>query len=132
MIILFSVAVAVDVVLGILAAFVRNQVSSTVSRRGMAKKIAAFFALVLFVVADGILPDIPVAVFGVTVEFNLTQMVVSLMAIQEVLSVLEKMGMLGWPIPDRWKQALIKVREAITNSVPGDGGPNSPFGGEKS
>ncbi|MCW5939898.1 MAG: phage holin family protein [Fimbriimonadaceae bacterium] len=92
------VLMACDVLMGLLIAFGRKEVSSSVSRVGMARKAA-----VLLVVAVAYLVE-------TYVQTPVGLATAAFFALTEALSVVENAARLGVPIPGFLRAALAKLR----------------------
>ena len=92
------VLAALDLALGTMAAWVRREISSAVSWRGMMRKCGTMILLAMAVIVDPLIPNVNVAIIGAT-AFCLT----------ECYSILENAGKLGIKIPRPFRQALAKL-----------------------
>ncbi|HXF08993.1 MAG TPA: phage holin family protein [Candidatus Acidoferrales bacterium] len=91
------ILMAIDIATGLLAAYVRRNLTSDVSFRGMARK-----AIVLLIVAGG-------AWIEPAVELPIGEAVAGFYAAHEGLSILENAARSGLPIPEVLRDALAKL-----------------------
>lgn len=86
-----------DILSGVLAAYITNTLDSRVSFRGMAKKA---LALVLVGVAAWIEPAVGIPLASAVAGFY---------TVHELLSILENATIAGLPVPDVLRDALARV-----------------------
>lgn len=106
-----------DVVFGLAAAFVKGTISSSVMRQGMARKLVMLATILSASIVDGIVPRIPISIFGMNLVLTCAAVGCLYWTLVEWLSVVEKAGMLGLPIPKRLLTGLVKVRAEIDGST---------------
>lgn len=110
---------ALDVVMGVIVAFIAKQVSSTVSRTGMARKCAVAVLIAGCIIFDTVLPPFPVPKLSLGGSFifegptTFAALVSLAFCITEVISLMEKCVLLGLPVPKGLKAALKKARAAF-------------------
>lgn len=96
----------IDILTGIIAAFVTKKLCSTASYSGMLKKVLILALVATGMLVELIIPNVPWGTF-VSVFFCVT----------EALSITENAANSGVPIPKQWADALRKARaEAETKS----------------
>lgn len=88
-----------DVITGLIAAFISKEVSSTASFKGMAKKAQMLFGLGLAATLEPYSGRIP-----------LTELYAMFFIAFEGLSILENMARSGLPIPEQLRESLEKLR----------------------
>lgn len=109
---------ALDILSGVIAAFVSKELSSDVSFRGLAKK-----AMILLMVA---LAQLLGQAIGVA---QLAVAVAAFYCVHEALSILENAAKAGLPIPDILRDALAKLSpEKVEPSKPPDQWPGAEVG----
>ena len=96
-----------DVVSGLLVAFVRKALNSTISRIGAARKVATLLVVAVASVFDPMIPNMN----WLGMSVNLTSSVCLVFMVTECLSVVENVGILGVKIPRPLKEALTKIAE---------------------
>lgn len=96
----FGILAILDVLTGLVAAFVAKQVNSTASFKGMAKKMTMVLVIATFAVLDALFPG-PV----------LAQIAAAAFIFVEALSIVENAGRLGVPIPKALMDALSKLKD---------------------
>lgn len=110
---LLVLASILDVLGGITLAVVAKVATSTVAREGIARKILALLVVASFALIDGFLPRIVLPIVGETTWAGAVAM---FMFTWEVLSLLEKAGLMGLPIGPL-KGALKKVRDGLSGGL---------------
>lgn len=97
---------AIDLVTGTLVAWSKGELSSEVSRQGLAKKAVALMLIAAVEVVSS--ADVyNLTPFGV----NLASFVAGWFCWTEVISISENAGRAGWKLPHGVKHALVAVRE---------------------
>ena len=92
------VIISLDIITGILAAFVEKDLSSSIGRKGIAGKVMIFL-----LVAAGHYADVAIG----TVEIHLIRnSVIYFYLAIELLSIIENAGRIGLPIPSVLKKAI--------------------------
>lgn len=94
------VLMVMDVVFGLLVAFVKKEVSSTVSLLGMSKKVGVLLFVGLAFLIEPFSGGVPTST-----------LVVGFYSVTELVSVTEKAGILGVPVPRVIKDSMAKYRE---------------------
>jgi toxin secretion/phage lysis holin len=102
------VLMAADILGGLVVAFVKKQVSSTVSWRGMGKKVMTFLVVLVVAVLQSVAKLPPVVFFGFT--FTMLDGTILFYAAWEGISVLEKAAALKVPLPKWLVESLAKLR----------------------
>lgn len=100
LIIVLLVLMCFDYATGMLKGLYLKKLSSNTGRKGIIKKIATLIIVSVAVMCEKI--GIP-AMREVTIMF---------FAVNEGLSILENVGEMGLPIPEKLKNALIQLRES--------------------
>lgn len=119
--VLFGTALGLDVALGIAAAWAKERASSSVSRIGIVRKLAMISIVLGFAVADGVFPQVVVAIPLIgSLSLTLAGVAAFFLTITEAHSILEKWVMLGLPLPKNIKKRLIQVRDSF--DLPGKDG----------
>lgn len=94
--------IALDVVAGLIRAFCESRLNSTIMRKGLWRKAAYFVAVLLSVWLDkALFHEAPAA----------RTLVISYLIISESLSILEHLSLMGVPLPQELKTALLKLRD---------------------
>ena len=110
-------AVACDILLGTAAAWAKSVASSATSRIGMLRKAALVGVTLAFAVADGIFPQftlvLPIGTFSITMAGGLCVFWI----VTEAISILEKLTLLGVPIPRGVRERLLQVRKAFDSQL---------------
>lgn len=96
------VMVVMDYVTGMTASWVRGRLDSAVGRRGAARKLGIFVAVAVANVIDQT---------GGLGEPILRTVVAWFYIGSEAISVVENLGEIGVPIPDKLRNALARLRE---------------------
>lgn len=96
------IAVVLDYLTGVAAAWREEELSSSAGFIGLLRKIMIFAIVALGVLVDGIMPELNGAVRIAVCTFYIAN---------EGLSILENCGRLGIPIPDIIKKHLIKLQD---------------------
>ena len=96
---------ALDIATGTLSAYVRKELSSEVSRVGIARKVQTNLLVLAVYVIERLMPEV-----GFPVSF--TVIVALFYAAHEALSILENAAEIGLPIPNSLRQALARVTES--------------------
>lgn len=110
----FVTAIAVDITLGLMAAFASKTANSAVSRVGMMRKFGQLAIVLLCLVADGLFPQL--------ITFRGNSMTVASFAcvvwlVYEALSIVENAALLGIPVP-RWvRDRLEQVRKQLDEDI---------------
>lgn len=92
------IIISIDIITGILAAFVEKQLSSKIGRRGIAGKVMIFL-----LVSAGHFGDVALG----TSKTNLIMNAVIFFYLgTELLSIIENAGRIGLPVPNALKQAI--------------------------
>lgn len=94
--------IALDVIAGLIRAGAECKLNSSVMRKGLYRKGAYFIAVLLGVLLDRSLFHAAPAC---------RTLVISYIIVNESLSILEHLSMLGVPIPEQMKEMLLKLRE---------------------
>lgn len=102
------VLMALDILTGMVAAFVGRRAASTVALRGIAKKV---LVLLLVAAARAVEP---------VIGFDASSYVAMFFVAYEALSILENGAKAGVPIPERLRSALVALK--------GDGDADRPQG----
>ena len=89
-----------DIAMGLVAAYGAGQLSSSVSWKGMSKKVAELLMVALSAVMSPHMPEIPI--LKITIGFY---------SITEALSILENAARIGIPLPPSLVDALSKVEK---------------------
>ena len=97
-----------DYVTGWVAAWVHRRLSSDIGRRGIAKKVGMFVVVAVCNILDQL---------GGLGEPILRTVVVWWYLANESLSIVENLGEVGVPIPDRLRQALAVLRDKYDGEV---------------
>lgn len=105
------IAMVIDYVSGMLAAWLNGELSSKKGVRGILKKLAYIFAVVAAMLLDWLILTLA-AQFGaelpVTTFFGL--LVTIWFVLNEILSILENLGRLGVTIPEFLKKAVATLK----------------------
>ncbi len=100
---------SLDIVMGLLAAFGAKAISSTVSWKGMCRKIGILVMAFSAIVVEKLVPgDISL----------LSILLPGYFCVSELISLTEKCGMLGIKLPKGYGEALAKLREDQKPLVP--------------
>lgn len=113
--VVFVAMVLADIILGVAAAWAAAIVNSAVSRLGITRKLAMIGIVLLAAVVDGLFPMI--TVFGMYLPF--AALASCFWMLTEAISMTEKAGMLGLPMPKGVKKRLAQLRNSI-DLTPGD------------
>lgn len=97
------VAIVLDILTGLSAAFVTGELNSATSWRGMVRKVT-----ILFVVAFAAL----IQLLSPLNEYPLAKMVCSFFTVTEGISILENAARCGLPLPEFLSQKLQSLRES--------------------
>lgn len=97
---------AVDIVMGVLTSVHRKRLCSTIGWRGFTRKVGTILIVISAGIIDPLLP------------FNLTMGAALAYCGWEVLSLVEKAGLLGIPIPENLKEAMKRLRDADEKNEP--------------
>lgn len=109
----FGTSVAVDVILGTMAGWALHVASSATSRAGMMRKFAMAAVTLGFMVADGIFPTVPLTLPIVgKVQVTIAMGVSAFWILTELQSIVEKLAILGVPMPKGIRKRLIQVQKA--------------------
>lgn len=109
-----------DMILGTLVAFVKRTASSTVSREGVARKVAIFMLVSACLIVDAVIPKFPFPAikYGDVIVLSDSVTLAALVCVfyisTEVISLLEKLVALGVKTPRFLRRSLIKVRDTIS------------------
>lgn len=94
--------IVLDVVAGLIRAFSESRLNSTVMRKGLWRKAGYFVAVLLSVMLDrAIFHEAPAA----------RTLVISYLIVNESLSILEHLSLMGVPLPQELRDALLKLRD---------------------
>jgi toxin secretion/phage lysis holin len=93
------IIMVLDVIGGMLIAFARKELSSTVSYKGMAKKMGILMAIAIASLIQPFVQSLPI--LGITLLFYLAS---------EALSVLEKLAVLKVPLPKQLVESLVRIK----------------------
>lgn len=107
-----------DVAFGLSAAISKNALDSSVGRLGMMRKILMVFTVLVAGLFDGIFPLVHFSILGFDATITIAGMVSIWWMIVEALSISEKAGVLGIPLPARFKDSLVKVKKAFESDEP--------------
>ena len=102
------VLACMDYVTGWVAAWVHGRLSSDIGRRGIAKKVGMFIVVAVCHILDQL---------GGLGEPILRTVAIWWYLANEALSVVENLGEVGVPIPDRLRQALAVLRDKYDGEV---------------
>ena len=102
------VLACMDYVTGWAAAWVHRRLSSDIGRRGIAKKVGMFIVVAMCHLIDQV---------GGLGEPVLRTVAIWWYIGNEALSVIENLGEVGVPIPDRLRQALAVLRDKYDGEV---------------
>lgn len=94
--------ITLDIVAGLLRAWYERRLNSGVMRKGIFRKCGYFVAVLLAVLLDR-------SIFHAAPAFR--TMVMSYVVINESLSILEHLSLMGVPLPNELKTALLKLRD---------------------
>lgn len=101
--------IVLDVLSGILNAWVKGEIKSCRLREGLGKKVGELMLLIIAVVLSK--------------GFGLTNVVTSVISVyisfMELISIMENLDKLGVPIPKFIERALVQTSDRIQNGVPG-------------
>lgn len=96
------VCIILDIVAGFVRAAAERKVNSSVMGRGVLKKTGYFIAVLLAVMLDrAVFDQSPIA----------RTLIISYLIVNESLSILEHLALLGVPIPYELKNTLMKLRQ---------------------
>ena len=93
---------AIDIVSGLIAAFITKKVSSSSSLKGMAKKAMMWLIVGVAASVDPLSSDIPE-----------TKMIALFFCATEGISIIENAGNAGIPIPKILRDSLVKIRDEV-------------------
>ena len=102
------VLACMDYVTGWAAAWVHRRLSSDIGRRGIAKKVGMFVVVAVCNILDQL---------GGLGEPILRTVAIWWYLANEALSIVENLGEVGVPIPDRLRQALAVLRDKYDGEV---------------
>ena len=102
------VLACMDYVTGWAAAWVHRRLSSDIGRRGIAKKVGMFIVVAVCNILDQL---------GGLGEPILRTVAIWWYLANEALSIVENLGEVGVPIPDRLRQALAVLRDKYDGEV---------------
>ena len=95
------VLIAFDVITGFIKGFANKEVSSTVMRKGLAKKLCEVLLIVVSIVAC----------IALSIPSVFTTVVSSYICVMEAVSIIENLDSLGVPIPKILREAISKAKE---------------------
>lgn len=101
-------AILLDIIVGLMVAWMERTISSEISRRGIGRK-----ALMLLVVGGGEIISMHTGIEIMTpwgATWGLGAVLASYYAIQEALSITENLARAGVPLPDELVQRLRRLR----------------------
>lgn len=106
------ILIAIDMICGLFVAFMRRTLSSTISFRGVTRKVMMLLMVAMGAVLEPLAQGLPVA-----------QLVAMFYIVTEGISCLENAAALGVPLPEVLKETLAKLREGqkarVENKIPG-------------
>jgi toxin secretion/phage lysis holin len=93
-----------DVLGGLVQAFYEKRLNSSIMRRGLLRKSSYFIAIILSVLVDkALFQSVPAT----------RTLVVSYLCVNEALSVVEHLAVIGVPLPAQLKRSLEKLRKEL-------------------
>lgn len=113
----FVAMVVSDILLGVGAAWAAGIVNSAVSRLGITRKLAMIGIVLLAAIVDGLFPMVTAWSFQTT----FAALACLFWMLTEAISMTEKAGMLGLPMPKGLKKRLSQLRSAM-DLTPGKDG----------
>ena len=111
--------IVIDIVTGIILAFMNKKVSSTELKRGIIRKAVVFLIIYLAYRVDLCVLELngePLEILGVSLSIR--TMFIVYFCIEEFVSILENVTNLGVPMPMFVKDSLQKVSDSINTSTP--------------
>lgn len=111
MIQLLVYAIVADIATGILRAWVNKDISSEVTRRGVARKAMILIAVAAAEIAGKYLGFRITMPWGA--EWGIGAAVAGYYAVHEAISILENLGAAGVPFPEFLKGRLVRLRETL-------------------
>jgi len=98
--------IGLDVLGGLIQAFYERKLNSSIMRRGLLRKSSYFIAIILSVLVDkALFQSVPAT----------RTLVVSYLCVNEALSVLEHLAVIGVPLPTQLKRSLEKLRKELND-----------------
>lgn len=94
------ILMCLDYVTGLIKAYYNKELSSRIGFKGLTKKVLILVIVAVAVVAEDML-GIPA----------IREIVIMFFAVNEALSILENAGLMGLPLPEKLKQALLQIRD---------------------
>lgn len=108
------VAMFVDIVLGMLAAYQRKQLDSSVGRFGVIKKVAIILLVLMVAVFDGLFPTWVIDLKFVKIAVPIAALAcIWFLVAHEWLSLNEKAKVLKLPLPKKLSDAMNRVKEVM-------------------
>lgn len=104
MLIVLTVVVGLDYLMGVLCSIYQHRLCSDIGYKGIVKKVVVFIIVAAAsAVQTAVQKDIP-----------LREMVIVFFVANECISILEHAAQMGMRIPERFKQVLLKLRGGET------------------
>lgn len=104
MLIVLTVVVGLDYLMGVLCSIYRHRLCSDIGYKGIVKKVVVFIIVAAAsAVQTAVQKDIP-----------LREMVIVFFVANECISILEHAAQMGMRMPERFKQVLLKLRGGET------------------
>jgi toxin secretion/phage lysis holin len=112
----------IDIVAGLIKAFVKKEICSTASWIGSAKKAGVLLAVSIFALLDPIIPNFVInlgrmlhlpGMEGVSFTFTLTSVAAAYFVLQESVSVIEKLAIIGVKLPPGLVKKFKKVQRYV-------------------